>query len=91
MKNYLKSTLKGLTADYVRRKNKTIKTVYSQKLNKIMKSKESAAGTNYLYKPKLVWFDCDLFFGLCFSTTVFRGMALLSSSGVPTLADPVDR
>jgi hypothetical protein len=39
---------------------------------------------------------CDLFFGLhpsslCFSTTTFRGMALLSSSREPTLLGPVDR
>jgi hypothetical protein len=55
MKNYLrKSTLKGLTADCVRRKIKLIKTVYSQELNKIMKSKESGAGPNDLYKPKRV-------------------------------------
>jgi hypothetical protein len=58
MKNYLrKTTLKGLTADCVRRKIKIIKTAYSQELNKIMKSKKSGAGTNDLYKPKLVWFD----------------------------------
>jgi hypothetical protein len=58
MKNYLrKSTLKGLTADCVRRKIKIIKTVYSQQLNKIMKSKKRGVGTNNLYKPKLVWFD----------------------------------
>jgi hypothetical protein len=42
MKHYLrKSTLKGLTADFVRRKIKIIKTVYSQELNKIMKSKKT--------------------------------------------------
>jgi hypothetical protein len=41
MKNYFrKSTLKGLTADCVRRKIEIIKTVYSQELNKIMKSKK---------------------------------------------------
>jgi hypothetical protein len=58
MKNYLrKSTLKGLTVDCVRRKIKIIKTVFSQDLNKIMKSKKSGVGTNDLYKPKLVWFD----------------------------------
>jgi hypothetical protein len=59
MKNYLrKSRLKGLTADCVRREIKTIKRVYSQELNKIMKSKKSGAGTNDLYKLKLVvWFD----------------------------------
>jgi hypothetical protein len=57
MKNYLrKSTLKGLTADCVRRKIKKSK-VYSQELNKIIKSKKSGAETNDLYKPKLVWFD----------------------------------
>jgi hypothetical protein len=50
MKNYLrKLTLKGLTADCVRRNIKQIKTVYSQELNKIMKSKKSGAGTNDLY------------------------------------------
>jgi hypothetical protein len=48
MKNYLgKSTLKGLTADCVRRKIKIIKTVYSQELNKIMKSKKSCASQNW--------------------------------------------
>jgi hypothetical protein len=52
-----KSALKGLTADCVRRKIKIIKTVYSQELNKIMKSKKSGAGTNDFYKPQLVWFD----------------------------------
>jgi hypothetical protein len=58
MKNYLgKSAVKELTADCVRRKSKIIKTVYSQELNKIMKSKKSGTGTNDLYKPKLVWFD----------------------------------
>jgi hypothetical protein len=50
MKNYSrKSTLKGLTADCVRRKIKIIKTVYSQELNKIVKSKKSGAGTDDLY------------------------------------------
>jgi hypothetical protein len=38
---------------------------------------------------------CDLYFGLspsspCFKTTTFRGMALPSSSGAPTLVGPVD-
>jgi hypothetical protein len=63
MKNYLrKSTPKGLTADCVRRKIKIIKTVYSQKLNKIMKSKRCGAVTNDLYKPKLAWFDIRRWF-----------------------------
>jgi hypothetical protein len=58
MENYLKkSTLKGLTADCVRRNIKMIKTVCSQELNKIMLSTKSVAGTNDLYKSKLVWFD----------------------------------
>jgi hypothetical protein len=53
-KNYLKkSTLKGLTADCVRRKIKIIKTVYSQELNKIMKSKKSGVGTVQLYSTVL--------------------------------------
>jgi hypothetical protein len=39
---------------------------------------------------------CDIFFGLypsflCFVITVFRGMALPSSSGEPTLLGSVDR
>jgi hypothetical protein len=49
--------IEGLNADSVRRKIKMIKTVYSQELNKIMKSKKSGAGTNDFYKPKSVWFD----------------------------------
>jgi hypothetical protein len=49
--------IEWLTADGVRRKIKMIKTVYSQKLNKIMKSKKSCAGTDDLYKTKLVWFE----------------------------------
>jgi hypothetical protein len=44
----------GLTVECVRRKIKMMKTVYSQKLNKIIKSKKSGAETNNLYKPKLV-------------------------------------
>jgi hypothetical protein len=52
MKTYLrKSTLEGLTADCVRRKIKIIKAVYSQEVNKFMKSKKSDVGTNDLYKP----------------------------------------
>jgi hypothetical protein len=61
MKNYLrKSTLKGLTADCVRRKIKIIKTVYSQERNKIMKSKKRSVGTNYLYKPNLLRFEIQI-------------------------------
>jgi hypothetical protein len=57
-KNYLrKLTLKGLTADCVRRKIKIIKPVYSQELNKIMKSKKCGTGINDLCKPELVRFD----------------------------------
>jgi hypothetical protein len=39
------------------KKIKIIKTVYSQELNKTMKSKKSGAGTNDLHKPKLVASD----------------------------------
>jgi hypothetical protein len=57
-KNYLrKSTLKGLTADCVRKKIKIMKTVYSQELKKLMKLKKSGAGTNDFYKLKLPWSD----------------------------------
>jgi hypothetical protein len=62
MKNYLrKSTPKGLTADCVRRKIKIIKTVYSQELNRIMKSKKSGAGTNDLCSQNWcgLTFACD--------------------------------
>jgi hypothetical protein len=43
--------------ELVRKKLKTIKTVYRQKLSKITKSKMSGASTDDLYKPKLVWFE----------------------------------
>jgi hypothetical protein len=46
-----------LTADSVGRKIKMMKTVYSQEVNKIVKSKKSGTGTNDLYKPQRVWFD----------------------------------
>jgi hypothetical protein len=49
-----KLCVEGLTADCVRKKTEMMKTVYSQELNKIMESKKSGAGTNDLYKPKLV-------------------------------------
>jgi hypothetical protein len=48
--------IEELTADCVRRKIKMMKRVYSQELNKIMKSKKSDAGRYDLYKPQLVWF-----------------------------------
>jgi DNA-binding ferritin-like protein len=52
-----------LIADCVRRKMKTIKTVYSQELKNITKSKKkSGAGTNDLCKPQLVWFDIHKWF-----------------------------
>jgi hypothetical protein len=46
-----------LTADCVGRKIKMMKTVYSQEVNKIAKSKKGGAGTNDLKKSQLVWFD----------------------------------
>jgi hypothetical protein len=58
---------KGLTADCVRRKTKIIKTVYSQELNKFMKSKKSGAGTNDLYSRNWcgLTFACD-FYGILY-------------------------
>jgi hypothetical protein len=47
----------NIGVELVRKKLKTIKTVYRQELSKITKSKKSGAGTNNLYKPKLVWFE----------------------------------
>lgn len=49
---------KGLTSDIddVRKKLKTIKTVYSQELRKIEQSKKSGMSTDDIYKPKLSWF-----------------------------------
>jgi hypothetical protein len=34
-----------------------MKTVYSQELDKITKSKKSVVETNEMYEPKVVWFD----------------------------------
>jgi hypothetical protein len=45
------SSTEGLSADCVRRKIKIMKTLYSQEVNKSIKSKKSGAGTNDLYKP----------------------------------------
>jgi hypothetical protein len=44
--------IEELTADCVGRKIKMMKTVYSQKVNKVMKSRKSGALTNDLYKPQ---------------------------------------
>lgn len=46
-----------ITEDELKKKIKTIKTVYQQELNKITKSAKSGAGTDDLYKPKLIWFS----------------------------------
>jgi hypothetical protein len=46
-----------LTEDCVGRKIKMMEKVYSQEVDKTVKSKKSGAGTNDLYKPQLVWFD----------------------------------
>jgi hypothetical protein len=53
----LEISTERVNCNCVRRKIKTNKTVYSQELNKIKKSKKSGAGTNDVYKPKLVWLD----------------------------------
>jgi hypothetical protein len=47
-------SIEELNADCVGRKIKVLKILYRQKVNKIMKSKKSGAGTNDLYKPQLV-------------------------------------
>lgn len=53
-----KIDIEGLTADCVGRETKAMKTVYSQKLNKIIKSKKSGAEVNDFFTcQKLVWFD----------------------------------
>ncbi|XP_033607752.1 uncharacterized protein LOC117282409 [Cryptotermes secundus] len=41
--------------ELMRKKLKTIKTVYRRKLSKFTKSKKSCAGTDDQYKPKLAW------------------------------------
>lgn len=50
---------KGMVVDIeeIRKRIKTIKTVYSQELMKIEKSKNSGRGRDQIYKPKLVWFE----------------------------------
>jgi hypothetical protein len=47
----------NIDVELVRKKLKTIKTVYRQELSKITKSKKSGVGTDDLYKPKLAWFE----------------------------------
>jgi hypothetical protein len=57
-----------------------IKTVYSQELNIIVKSKKSGAGTDdsYVYKPKLVWFEnADSFFRSILAVKVEPGKLYL--------------
>jgi hypothetical protein len=57
LKKLVELNVEELTADCVGRKIKMMKTVYSQEVNKIMKSKKNVSGTNNLYKSQLVWFD----------------------------------
>jgi hypothetical protein len=47
----------NIGVELVRKKLKTIKTVYREELSKITKLKKTAAGTDDLYRPKLAWFE----------------------------------
>ncbi|KAL1488823.1 hypothetical protein ABEB36_014619 [Hypothenemus hampei] len=47
----------NVNVEEIRKKIKSIKTIYSQELNKILKSKKSGAGREDLYTPKLTWFE----------------------------------
>jgi hypothetical protein len=47
----------NIDAELVRKKLKTIKTMYRQELSRITKSRKSDVGTDDLYKPKLAWFE----------------------------------
>lgn len=42
--------------DFLRKKIKTLKTVYRQELIKVEKSKKSGAGVEDIYHPRLSWF-----------------------------------
>lgn len=43
--------------DGLRKKIKVIRDTYRNEVNKIKKSQKSGAGTEDIYKPKLVWFS----------------------------------
>jgi hypothetical protein len=49
--------LPQLSVNDIRAKIKTIRTRYCSELAKIRKSEKSGAGTNYLYAPRLFWFQ----------------------------------
>lgn len=46
-----------MDSDQLRLKVKSICDVYRQEIAKINRSKKSGAGTDSLYKPKLIWFN----------------------------------
>jgi hypothetical protein len=56
MKELRDDGFQDITLEILRKKIKTIKTVYRQELAKVQKSKRSGAGTEDLYKPKLSWY-----------------------------------
>lgn len=56
LKELNESGFENTDINILKAKIKTIKTVYRQEVNKILKSKKSGSGTDDLYKPKLMWF-----------------------------------
>lgn len=56
LKELQESGFENIDMNILKTKIKTIKTVYRQEVNKIVKSKKSGSGTDDLYKPKLMWF-----------------------------------
>lgn len=57
LKNNLSSIGLVVDSDQLRLKIKSIRDVYRQEIAKINRSKKSGAGTDSLYKPKLIWFN----------------------------------
>lgn len=56
LKELQESGFEKIDINILKTKIKTVKTVYRQEVNKILKSKKSGSGTDDLYKPKLMWF-----------------------------------
>lgn len=57
LKELNESVFENTDINILKAKIKTIKTVYRQEVNKILKSKKSGSGTDDLYKLKLMWFN----------------------------------
>ncbi|KAF5275138.1 hypothetical protein FQR65_LT16772 [Abscondita terminalis] len=56
LKELQETGFENIDMNILKARIKTIKTVYRQEVNKIVKSKKSGSGTDDLYKPKLMWF-----------------------------------